>query len=55
MLFNEAEIAYCVDIYQNRKRVGGVPLLDENGLPYELKHPELSAYRRRKRRQANGN
>ncbi len=51
-LFNEAEIAYCADIYHDRKRVGtgfyGAPLLDENGLPYELKHPDLAQYRRKK-------
>jgi hypothetical protein len=47
---NEAEVAYCADIHQQRQAAGitgGVPLLDENGLPYRLKHPELSEYRRR--------
>jgi hypothetical protein len=53
MLFNEAEIAYCAEIYYERKQAGtgfyGAPLLDENGLPYELKHPSLAKYRRKKK------
>lgn len=49
VLFNEAEIAYCVDVYKTRNRYpGGGPLLDENGLPYSLKWPELSKYRHNK-------
>ena len=58
MKLDEAEVAYCAEIYHERKAAGirsGAPLLDEDGLPYELKHPELSAYRCRKRRQENGN
>ncbi len=54
VLFNEAEIAYCADIYHERKQAGtgfhGAPLLDEDGLPYELKHPDLAQYRHRKRK-----
>ena len=53
MKIDEAEVAYCAEIFHERKAVGirsGAPLLDNDGLPYELKHPELSAYRRRKRR-----
>jgi hypothetical protein len=55
---NEAEVAYCAEEYHTRKAKGissgGVPLLDEHGLPiYELKHPELAEYRRRKRRTGN--
>ncbi len=52
MKIDEAEMAYCAEIFHERKAAGirsGAPLLDENGLPYKLKHPELSAYRRRKR------
>jgi len=51
--FDEAEIAYCVEIYNERKATGigfyGAPLLDENGLPYELKHEALAKYRKRRR------
>jgi hypothetical protein len=53
---NEAEVAYCADIHEQRQAAGitgGVPLLDENGLPYRLKHPELSEYRRRKKLDRN--
>jgi hypothetical protein len=52
MKLDEAEVAYCAYIYHQRKasQVGfGVPLLDEDGLAYELKHPELSQYRRKRR------
>lgn len=51
--FDEADIAYCAEIYHQRKVAGtgffGAPLLDENGLPYELKHPDLAQYRRKKK------
>lgn len=51
MQVDEAEVAYCVDVYKERrdKIPKGVPLLGEDGLPYQLKHPQLSAYRRRKK------
>ncbi len=49
MRVNEAEVAYCTEIHYARKRISGVPLLDTNGLPYQLKHPDLSEYRQRKR------
>ncbi|MEW5958399.1 MAG: hypothetical protein AB1801_11775 [Chloroflexota bacterium] len=51
MELDEAELAYCAKIYHERKGISGVPLLDENGLPYQLKHPELAKYRRRRRRE----
>lgn len=48
--FDEAQIAYLSEIYARRKQTGSkAPLLDDNGLPYELKHPELADYRRKKR------
>jgi hypothetical protein len=48
--FDEAEIAYLSDIYMRRKLTGSrSPLIDDDGLPYEVKHPELSDYRRRKK------
>lgn len=52
MTIDDAEVAYCAEIYRQRKNNGigfGSPLLDENGLPYTLKHPDLSAYRRRRK------
>lgn len=50
MEVNEADIAYCADIYKNRRTKGSkAPLLDENGLPYELKRPDVAEYRRKKK------
>jgi hypothetical protein len=52
---DEAEIAYCAEIYHQRKQKGigpRTPLLDEHGFPYELKHPGLAEYRKRKRKQS---
>jgi hypothetical protein len=58
MKIDEAEVAYCAEIFHERKAAGirsGAPLLDEHGLPYELKHPELSAYRRKRRKKQRVN
>jgi hypothetical protein len=52
MKVDEADVSYCVDVYRQRKALGitgGVPLLDEEGLPYQLKHPDLSKRRRMQR------
>lgn len=55
MKLNEADIAYCADIYKDKKSSGigfrGGPLLDENGLPYQVKHQSLSEYRKRRKSQ----
>jgi hypothetical protein len=49
---DEAEIAYLVDIYQERQKMGSrAPLLDEAGLPYEIKRPDVAEYRRKKKTQ----
>lgn len=54
MEIDEAEMAYCADIYHRRKKAGighyGAPLLDEEGREYQLKHEWLAEYRKRKRR-----
>lgn len=53
-LVDEAEIALCAEIYHERQETGltGVPFFDDDGaIIDELKRPELSAYRRRKREQ----
>ena len=55
MELNEADVAYCAEIYHERKanKIGfRAPLLDEAGLPYQLKHPKLAKYRLKKRKQA---
>lgn len=52
MTVNEAEVAYCVDVYKRKKTTGigfRGPLLDKNGLPYKLKHPMLSRQRKKKK------
>jgi hypothetical protein len=55
MYLDEADVAYCARIHTLRQQAGvyaGVPLLDENGLPYLLKHPELSNARRQAKQRA---
>lgn len=48
--FDEADIAYLVDIYRARQQSGSkAPLLNGDGLPYEIKHPDLARYRRQKK------
>jgi hypothetical protein len=38
------------DIYHKRQKTGSrAPLLDERGLPYKLKLPDLAQYRRGKK------
>lgn len=53
MTLDEADVAYCVGVYRQRKASGlgfrGVPLLDEHGAPYQLKQPKVARYRRRLR------
>ena len=48
---DEGDVAYCAKVYHVRrtgKSLSGAPLLDENGNPNLLKHPQLSEYRRKK-------
>ena len=53
MTLDEADVAYCVDIYERRKRSGlghrGTPLLDETGREYTLKRADVAKYRQQKR------
>jgi hypothetical protein len=49
---DEADVAYCAYVYGLKKseyggKLGGVRLFDENGNPYQVKYPDLSAKRRR--------
>lgn len=52
MPLDAAEVEYCVQIYEERKKTGigfyGAPLLDDHGLPYQLKRPDVAEYRQRK-------
>lgn len=48
---DEAEVAYCAHIYHQKRdeyggRIAGVKLFDQNGNPYQVKYPDLSARRR---------
>jgi hypothetical protein len=46
---DEAEVAYCEWAYHERGGQPGVRIFDDDGLPYELKRPDLSEYRRRRK------
>jgi hypothetical protein len=50
VLIDNGDVAYCVAVWKMRKslKVRG-PLLDDKGYPYQLKHPWLSSYRKRKK------
>ena len=49
---DSADVAYCAHVYNQKKaeyggNVAGVRVFDEDGNPYQLKYPDLSAKRRR--------
>jgi hypothetical protein len=48
MTVDEADVAYCAKIYYDRGGQSGTRLFDESGDPYQLKHPKLAEYRRKK-------
>ncbi len=48
MTIDEADVAYCRWAYQARNGRPGAQIFDSDGMPYELKHPELAEYRREK-------
>lgn len=52
MEVDEADLAYCASIHDQRKDLGNIstPLLDDMGRPCLLKHPRLSEYRRRRKK-----
>ncbi len=48
---DQADVAYCVYIYNKKKdeyggKISGVKIFDNDGNPYQLKYPDLSAKRR---------
>ena len=54
MELDEADVAYCAGIYNERTEAGigyGAPLLDDAGLPYQLKRPGLAKYRKKRRKE----
>jgi excisionase family DNA binding protein len=48
---DEADVAYCEDVYRKYRGKRGVRIFDDDGSPYQLKHPKLAKYRRRKQEQ----
>jgi hypothetical protein len=51
---DEGDVAYCAKVYHVRRAaesLSGAPLLDAEGSPNLLKHPHLSEYRRRKKKE----
>jgi hypothetical protein len=51
MKVDEADVAYCAKVYHERGGQSGTRLFDKRGNPYQLKHPGLAEYRRRKRQE----
>lgn len=49
LTLDEADVAACAHVYRRRDGLSGVPLFDEEGRVYQLKHPRLAAKRRRER------
>jgi hypothetical protein len=52
---DEADVAYCAKIYAEKfedydGQMTGVTVFDEDGNPYQLKYPEIAAYKRTHRR-----
>lgn len=48
---NSADVAYCAYVYNQKKkeyggRLAGVKIFDDDGNPYQVKYPDLSAKRR---------
>ncbi len=48
---DSADVAYCAYIYKKKKeeyggRIAGVRIFDDEGNPYQVKYPDLSAKRR---------
>lgn len=49
---DSADVAYCVFIYESKKKeyggnIAGVRLFEDNGNPYQVKHPALAMKRRK--------
>jgi hypothetical protein len=53
---DEADVAYCAEIYAEKYKeydgqMQGVPVFDEDGNPYQVKHQEVAEQKRTERRQ----
>jgi hypothetical protein len=49
MTIDAADMAYCAAIYKAKGGKRGTPIFDESGNPYELKRPEVAAYRHKRK------
>lgn len=50
MIVMEADVAACAEIYHQRRAEGSkAPLFDDEGYIYDLKRPDVAAYRRQKK------
>ena len=48
---DEADVAYCAFVYENKRlenkgRIAGAKIFDDDGNPYQVKYPDLAAQRR---------
>jgi hypothetical protein len=46
---DESDVAYCAKVYDEQDGKSGRRIFDGDGNPYQLKHPKLAEYRRRRR------
>ena len=49
---DEADVAYCTFVYKKKKeeyggKIAGANIFDQDGNPYQIKHPNLSLKRRK--------
>lgn len=49
MTIDAADMAYCAAVYKAKGGQRGARIFDESGNPYELKRPEIAAYRRKRK------
>ncbi len=51
MTLDEQDVAYCVDVYRDKKlkagKTSGLRIFDGAGRPYRLKHPERASRRKK--------
>jgi hypothetical protein len=49
MTIDAADMAYCAAVYKAKGGQRGARIFDESGNPYQLKRPEIAAYRRKRK------
>ena len=50
MQIDQADVAYCAEVYESLGGVQGKRLFDESGQPYQPKHTEWANYQRERRK-----